>query len=178
MHNPVGQLTFLQKLLSAVAAVMIVAMMLHVVADMASRLVFRQSLTGTVEVVSHYYMVAIIFLPLAGLVRRRELIAAELIDPLVGPGTRKALGIAADLLLAAWFFFFAWLSTGNAIRFTGIGAFVDVTTGILPIWPTYWFLPVGSGAAALFCLVSATRRGEADTQRSGADDRPFHGGVE
>ena len=42
----------------------LILMMLHIAADVVARYIFNAPLHGTVEIVSAYYMVAVVFLPL------------------------------------------------------------------------------------------------------------------
>ena len=65
-------MSFLARLLdkstdatSAIAGVFVVVMMLHIVADVLAKWLFNYPIVGTLEIVANYYMVALIFLPLA-----------------------------------------------------------------------------------------------------------------
>jgi hypothetical protein len=53
------------NLLLAIGAAIITLMALHVIADVSCRYLLNQPLPGTIEIVSLYYMVAVIYLPLA-----------------------------------------------------------------------------------------------------------------
>ena len=47
-------------------------MAVHVIADVSARYLFNQPLPGTIEIVSLYYMVAVIYLPVAYVQSRRQ----------------------------------------------------------------------------------------------------------
>ena len=63
------------------ATLFLVLMALHVSLDVGLRYLFGKSFTGTLEFVSFYYMVAVVFLPLAYVELQREHIS---VDVLVG----------------------------------------------------------------------------------------------
>lgn len=148
----------LDNLLVAVACAFMVLMTVHVVADIGSRLVFRQSLEATTEVVSYYYMVGIAFLPLLHLRRSRSMIQVEFFSALFSARVSRVLDVSSDLLLAAWFLLCTWYTAKLAVHKTGLGEFVDTTVDILRIWPTRWILPAAMGIAGTYCLLVAWRR--------------------
>ena len=73
-----------------VAALFVIVMMLHVCADVFSRLVLGRSLHGTIEIVSAYYMVGVIFLPLIEVTREDGHISVELLTRRLPPQIRHA----------------------------------------------------------------------------------------
>ena len=64
--------------LALVGGVAIILLMLHVVADVMGRELFRFPLEGTLEIVSFYYMVAVTFFPLAYVCHNEGHISVEL----------------------------------------------------------------------------------------------------
>lgn len=148
----------LDQILVVVASGLMVLMTVHVAADIVSRLVFSQSLEAATEIVSHYYMVGIAFLPLLHLRRANVLIRVELLSGLFSARFSRGLDVFADLLLAAWFLLCTWYTAQVAIHKTGLGEFVDTTVDILRIWPSRWVLPIAMGVAGLYCLLTAWRR--------------------
>lgn len=160
------------KPLDYIAAILIAAIMIHVVIDASSRLLFHRSLEGTTEIVSYYYMVGVVFLPLLALRRSRGFITADLFTAAMSPRMEKVLDILGDLLLAAWFLFFAWVSTLTAMKATETGEFVETTTSVLTTWPSRWVLPVVGLLVGLHCLVEAAERWLDDTYQPGADADP------
>ncbi|MBJ3775335.1 TRAP transporter small permease [Acuticoccus mangrovi] len=142
----------LEYVMNAVAVASIALMMLHIVAEAGTRLVLRRSLEGTTEIVAHYYMIGVVFLPLLSVRLRGRLIAANLIDAWLSPAADRALSRLSDLLLAAWFIFLSVASTITALRATDTSEYIETTTGLLTIWPSRWALPVALSATALACL--------------------------
>ena len=149
-----------------VASAFIVLMALHVAADILARLVFKESLDATTEIVSHYYMVGVAFLPLLHLRRKNVMIKVELLAGLMSARVIRGLDISTDLLLAIWFLLWAWYTAGHAIHKTQIGEFVDTTVDMLAIWPSRWLLPIGMSVAGLYCLLISWRRlcGHSDSE--------------
>lgn len=60
------------------AALALLLMMLHVLADVVGRQVFASPAPATTEVVAYYYMIAVVFLPLPFLELRGRSIAVDL----------------------------------------------------------------------------------------------------
>ncbi|OGA54532.1 MAG: hypothetical protein A3G25_05875 [Betaproteobacteria bacterium RIFCSPLOWO2_12_FULL_63_13] len=148
----------LDGLLVFVASVAMVLMALHVATDILSRLVLSESLDATTEIVSHYYMVSIGFLPLLHLRRKDLMIKVEILSGLMSARSIRVSDIATDLLLASWFLVWAWYTAEHAIHKTQIGEFVDTTVDMLVIWPSRWLLPVGMTLVGIYCLLMAWRR--------------------
>jgi len=65
------------KLALALAAAFLVLMALHITVDVVLRLMFGGAFPGTLEIVSFYYMVYAVFLPLAFVERRGEHIEVD-----------------------------------------------------------------------------------------------------
>src|SRR3546814_16577296 len=68
----------LAKALMFLSCAIMLAMVLHIVADVMARYLFNQPLAGTIEVVSNWYMVGVAFLPLAYVQWHREHLIVEL----------------------------------------------------------------------------------------------------
>ena len=63
---------------TAIAGVFMVAMMLNIVADVLSKWLLNFPIDGTLEFVANYYMVGLIFLPLAYVQRAGGHIVVEI----------------------------------------------------------------------------------------------------
>ena len=136
---------------AAGTALALAAMMLHISADALSRWLFTRPFAGTLEIVSHYYMVAVVFLPLALVQRMREHIRVDILARVWGPRTLVVLDTVATALVTAFAAAFAWASVETALHQTRRGAWRDVTFFDLDIWQTYWFMVAG----AVFLTVAA-----------------------
>src|SRR5690606_40657440 len=83
-------LRHLTNVLALVGALGVIAMLLHVTADVISRQLFQRPVPATVEIVSRYYMVLISFLPLAWTERRNEMITVDILSGLFrGPRSEE-----------------------------------------------------------------------------------------
>lgn len=153
-----------------VGALGIMVMMLYVTVDVLARLVLGSPLIGTNEIVSRYFMVAVAFLPLAWVEHRQAMISVELFDGYLG---RRTL-IVSDILVAVTsvlaLILVAWTSLSEALEAFGKGAFVMAIGTRIPVWPTYFILPVGCGLAAhvvLFRAATMIREGKSYSDVSG-----------
>lgn len=127
-------------------------MMLHVAADVTARYLFNAPLDGTITIVSHYYMVFLGFIALGVAERRDAHISVEVFTDLLPAGTRRPLAAAAALLSAVAFAFLAvrtWQEAGGKAE---VGAAMQQGTLTIPIWPSYYALPVGSALMVLASL--------------------------
>ena len=147
----------LTQFLVVVSGVVISLMALHIVADVAGRYIFRAPLPGTVEFVSRYYMVVLVFLPLA-LVQRRDthFVAGLFTDNLRAPikqrliaVTQVAMAVVAGLL--------AWCGVSAAEYATRTGEQVQAAEFVIMSWPGRWLVPLGFALMALQALINALR---------------------
>ncbi|WEX10547.1 TRAP transporter small permease [Chelativorans sp. AA-79] len=144
----------LTSLLALVGAVGVLAMLLHVTADVVARQVLTRSIPATVEIVSRYYMLLIAFLPLGWTERRGEMISVDLFSGLFrGPLDRINMAFVHLLSLAA-FLLLAYTTWFAAMREFGAKSFVLSLSVAVPVWPGFFILPV---AFALASVVTALR---------------------
>ena len=133
---PIDALTF-------VAGILMLLMMLHIVADVAGRTLFNHPLDGTTEIVSGYYMVAVIFFPLAYVTHYEGHITVELFTRGLPP--RRLAGLEAVIGVVA-FGFLVWFSWETIIA--AYNSFLnneqwETADDLVTIWPSRWFLPIG-----------------------------------
>lgn len=160
-----------------VGGLAVVAMMLHIVADVALKLLANAPLPGVSVYVSNYYMVAVGFLPLAMAERANQHISVEVLTQAFSRrwqlyaqflGWLFAFGICALMVYRLWI---------EADKKTSVGAFVVDQTERMVTWPSYWFLPLGFGLLALTLVVKMAlffvdrRHAEADLDGSGAAEQ-------
>ncbi|WP_420394496.1 TRAP transporter small permease [Acuticoccus sp.] len=136
-----------------VAAAAVVIMTLHVAAGVICRSVFGVSLTGTVEVVSYYYMVFIAFAPWAFAQWMHEHIAVDALVGLMPDWMRAATQVAAALASLLVIGVVTWALADQAIRQTGYGEHVVSGAVDVPVWPARWIAV--AGAAAMIVVLAA-----------------------
>lgn len=147
-------LRFLEKPLLAVAGSLIFVMMLHVVGDVIGRYVFNNPITGTLEIVSNYYMIAIVFLPLALVQRRNSHIKVEVFTNWFSTPVIAAVDVFATAIAITYVGLMAWFVTLEAIEHTAIREKIVVGVSLVPVWPARWFVPVGTIVFLLSLVLS------------------------
>ena len=147
MHSLEHGFDAISRLLNVVCGFFLCVMAVHVVADVSSRYLFNTPLTGTIEIVSNYYMVIVIFLPLPYITHRRAHFSAEVFTDLAPPQVFRLVLLFADLLTAVLAAFATWQSYVTAVDKTLGGEAIETTLFIVLQWPARWLLVIG------FCLM-------------------------
>ncbi len=145
----------LAGLLVTLGCVLIGLMALHVVLDVCGRYIFNAPLPGTVEFVSHYYMVGIIFWPLAYVQSRRGHFFAEVFTERMPPLVVRAIDAICMLVTALLLLFLTWRTAAYALEFTEARESVQTAYFTIATWPSRWFVPLGLGLMALYALVQS-----------------------
>jgi TRAP-type C4-dicarboxylate transport system permease small subunit len=125
----------------------ILLLLLHVVADVASRHVLNRPLHGTLEISQYWYMPIIVFLGLAIAERTDQHISAPIIYDRLKPGLQLELAAIATVLSVLLLTGFAWFGFEEAVTLMQQGAAGIVSQ--VPIWPTRFLVPLGSLLFAL-----------------------------
>lgn len=146
---------FLVSLNMVIAGLAIIAMLVHVVLDVAMREFFHSPFSGTLEIVSYWYMVGLVFLAIPAAQANGEHIQVELFTTGLSPRWRAAMDIVVLLGASALLFIFTWVSFEEALRQTASWARVEAGTGMIIVWPTRWLVPASMASTALICLVQA-----------------------
>jgi TRAP-type C4-dicarboxylate transport system permease small subunit len=136
-------------------------MMSHVCVDVFLRFILGYQIEATIEIVSAYYMVALVFLPLAYVERNDGHIAADVVVQQLPPGVRLVLRRVAGLIVLICMAVLFYCSLVEAVNRTLEGELVRSGETFLPIWLSRWLVPIGSGAmmlAALIRLMSSASR--------------------
>jgi TRAP-type C4-dicarboxylate transport system permease small subunit len=138
--------------LAVVAGLLLIVMMLHVSADVVMKLFFNEPIQGTLEIVSAYYMVFTVFLPLGLVEWTRSSITVDIFYGLF-PIWMKTLCVVFVLVSTAVVYgllsYHTWGSAMTSFArkdFLMGGASLEIAT-----WPPRFALPIGFGAA---CLVA------------------------
>ena len=133
---------------ATLASAMMVLMMLHITLDVAARYFFNGQIVGTLEVVSFYYMVALVFLAFGFVELKHENIRVDLFVQMMPRRVRFGLYVFACLMGLVFFGMLFWQTLSDAIRATGSGEEAMSNFRFI-IWPSRWSLPVGFVAAFL-----------------------------
>jgi TRAP-type C4-dicarboxylate transport system permease small subunit len=135
-----------------IAGVGLFLMMMHVVLDVLARTLFRVALPGTIEVVSSYYMVMAVFLPLAMVQRRHAHIMVSLFTEWMSPRAVHRLDTLVRIVFALAAIGFAIATADVAIEKTIIQEKIATPDGFVLIWLSRWLLPISAAALAIVLL--------------------------
>lgn len=142
----------LNKLLMLVAGVALVLMMAQVTIDVAGKYLFNSPVPVTLELVSNYYMVAVVFLPFAAV----ELAGGNIQVDLLYSHLSRAVKRCLDILAAAFGCFLFWFLTTSswavAMKKFHVGEFIMGSYSI-SIWQSRFLVPLGCGLVfAVFAI--------------------------
>ncbi len=140
--------------LFAIAGITTIAMMVHVVADVSAKYLFNAPIWGTLETVAGYYMVVVVFLPLAYVARNEGHIIVELFTSRLRKRTVAGFEVIVGSLSFAFMCLFTWKTAQEALSRTIQGEVWDIADGSMVIWPSRWLLPIGAGMLTLCVLIS------------------------
>lgn len=146
--NPLVRLSDLSV---AISTIFLFAMMVHVSLDVLLKYVINQPIPGTLEIVSAYYMVAGVFLPIAMVELTRASIVVDVAYQFM-PTPMKAFCICLALVSSALvYFLLGWTSWGDALRSLAIDEKL-MGTILVSVWPSRFILPFSFVLAGLVCL--------------------------
>lgn len=126
---------------ATVAGYVMALMALHIVTDVGFRYFAGMPLAGTTEIVSNYYMVTLIFLPLAYVQVRGEHIKANLFGERLPERLQVLLTCFSAVLMAIFAALLGWRAAVEAERATAISEQIQTAFFFLPTWPARW-IPV------------------------------------
>jgi len=147
--------------LALIGAIGVAALLMHVAADVLTRNLLDRPIPATNEIASHYYMVAIAFLPLAWVERRGGMVRVEILDAIASPRFMQVSELAVSLLAAAVYFVLADVTWADALKNWRTGTFVDVLGNQIAVWPTYFLPPAGfalAGAVTVLRIFAVLQR--------------------
>lgn len=142
--------------LLVVAALSVLMMMLHICADVASTFLIGMPIDGTLETTAGWYMVGVVFCSMAYVQSTGGHISVDLFTRRLPPRWSAALDAFNSLVSAGFLILLTWINTGEAIRRTATREVWETATGLLPVWPGRWAVPIGFGAMALLLLLRFT----------------------
>jgi len=145
------------QILMAISIVLAAVMMIHVTIDVLLSQFIAEPMPATVDLVSFYYMVGLVFLPLAFVETKNEHIDVDLIHAVLPQGGKKALDLMALTFSMIYFGLLTYQSGIDAIEKYQLG---EYTMGLVnvTIWPGRFALPIGCGTLTLVLLLKLIRR--------------------
>ncbi len=143
MYQVGKALSVLVNVLAAISAVAAALMMLHITLDVILKELFNFPLPATFTIVSNYYMPAVVFLPLALAEKRQVHISVEVLVQFLRPRMQRMLAVLTWLIAAGIFCILMYQSWLDSLDKTTFGTFIMEQDYKVPIWPTFFLLPVG-----------------------------------
>jgi TRAP-type C4-dicarboxylate transport system permease small subunit len=139
----------------AVAAIGLIAMMLHISADIAMSLFFNAPIATTSAIVTSYYMIAVAFLPILAAEYRGNQISVSLVTDM---HVQDRLATLVMAVTAAVYILLTVQSLQQAMEKLAINAFVVEQTSRIQVWPAFFMLPLAFGAMALLLVLKVILR--------------------
>lgn len=156
MNFVLGTIRWLNIATVTAACMVMMLMMLHITLDVFVRYFLNGQIVGTLEWVSFYYMVALVFLALGYVEYKNENIRVDLFAQMMPKSVQLALYVFACMLGLTFFGMLFWQSLQDAFQATQRGEEAMSNIRFL-IWPSRWALPIGFGGAALAVLANLLR---------------------
>jgi TRAP-type C4-dicarboxylate transport system permease small subunit len=136
-------------LLTLIGALAIIMLMLHVAVDVLLRNLTNTPVPATYEIVTHYYMIALAFIPLAWVERSGGMVQVELIESILGPRELKWSDRFVALISTIIYGALTWVTWQTALKNFDTGVFVMAQNIRVPTWPAYFLVPLGFGLAGM-----------------------------
>ena len=133
------------------ACVAVVLMMAHISLDVLLRWI-GLPIPATVTIVPHYYMLPIVFLPLALAEKYDAHITVEILVQIFRKRLQRILAVCSWLFSAGVFSILFYPTFLDALDKMSVGTFMMEVDWKIPIWPSYFFLPVGFGLVIVVLL--------------------------
>ena len=150
-----GRVKWLLERLSTLALIIsglfLFAMMIHVAADVALKYAINKPIPGTLEVVSTYYMVAGVFLPIAAVEMTRQSISVDVAYQFMPRGMQVFSMVLVLSGSAAVYFMLAYTGFGDAMKSWRINEQLMGQVAVI-VWPSRLALPIGFFLAGLVCV--------------------------
>jgi TRAP-type C4-dicarboxylate transport system permease small subunit len=144
------------RILVILCIAFLILMMVHVGTDIAMKILFNAPIVGTLETVSYYYMVSIVFLALPFVELRHEHVSVDLFFQKFPHRLQVAVYVIGTLLAAGYYGLFCYQTTIDAIKATADRETV-MSNFLFYVWPSRWALSLGSGILVLAILLNGVR---------------------
>jgi len=144
--------------LAWVGMVAMLLMAFHVGINISYRWATGRDIEMTLEIVTYYYMVALVYLPMAFIDRAGGHITADLFSQFLPPRVVRYVDVFFRVLLAAFFAVLAWITLRDAIERTIDGEAVMSAFGPFDVWASRWSVPIGFGLACIYTVVLALKQ--------------------
>jgi TRAP-type C4-dicarboxylate transport system permease small subunit len=144
------------RLFMFISSIFLVLMMLHVTADVLMKYFFNSPIEGTFETVTYYYMISIVFLPLAMVELRNEHIYVDLFVRRLPERIQQGIFIFACFTGIVYFSIMTFQTFIDALKATAERETV-MSNYLFYVWPSRWALPIGMGCMVLALALNIGR---------------------
>lgn len=124
------------------AAIALLLMMLHVTAEVVARATGWLTLIGTLEIVSYYYMILLVMLPMGFVELKQEHIRVDLFAQMMPERVQFVLYLLSCMMCIVFFsmmFQQSLIDAWNSMQRKE----TIMSNFIFYIWPSRWALPIG-----------------------------------
>lgn len=149
-------IAWLSRCLMLLAGVALVLMMIQVTLDVVGKILFKSPVPVTLEMVSNYFMVAVVFLPFAAV----EFIHGNIQVDLIYVHLSRVMRRCLDILSYVFGVFLFWLLTTStwevAVKKYHVGEFIMGSYSI-SIWQSRFLVPIGCGLVLALLILKLLR---------------------
>lgn len=131
----------------------ILLMVVHVTLDVVLRATLSVSIPATVDLVTRYYLITLALLPLGWVEWRKQMITVEAMEGMMGQRLVRLSDVLVSLLSAVVYAILAVATWGKAMEQYAIASYVMALDVPLPVWPTYFVLPIAFALSTVVCVV-------------------------
>lgn len=130
-----------------------VLMMVQVSLDVILKHLFNHPIPTTLEMVSSYYMVAVVYLPLGIVTRDHGHIEVELFTQHLRERSLALVKAFAGLIGIGYLVILVERSTNEAIHMTAIREAWETAIWNIQVWPSRWLVPIGCGLMLIYVTI-------------------------
>lgn len=161
--------------LAMLGALGILLMVVHISMDIVLRTALSVPIPATAELVTRYYLLTLALLPLGWVECRKEMIAVGALEGLMKPWLMRLSDVLASLLSAATYTVLAVATWGKAMEQFAIGSYVMSLDFSVPVWPSYFVLPIAFTLAAVVCVMRLPFQAKGSALPSNTPDKRAKG---
>jgi len=155
-HPIEASIIIVTRTMMVICCAFLVLMMLHVGADILLKILLNSPIMGTLETVSYYYMVSLVFLALPFVELRNEHVSVDLFFQKFPKNLQIIVYVLGTLLAAFYYGVFCYITFRDAVIATTQQETV-MANFLFYVWPSRWALPLGSGLLVLMLLLNCVR---------------------
>lgn len=144
---------YLEWTISGLAGLALLAMMLLSLANALGRTWFQAPIYGANEIVANWMLPGVVLLAIPGAQVWKEHINVALLIEALSKRGMAVMRVFTCIVGAALSVLLAWYGFQEALAKTEVQATGGITS--IPIWPAYYFVPLGFTLTALVLLIDA-----------------------